>query len=233
MKTEKRLYSYFIIKPDGIRFVEEINKELNDNFNCVKYFKIDDFSTIIKKLYFRHYQKKGLAFASSFNQYLQASNDLYGNKAILAIVTDVNNENGEEFRQKVYDIKMKLRAELGMHNIRILSNNPEVKPNNYVRILDEDGNELKQRSFKEKGNYRINDLNVIHSPDSDTQSTVEELKILLDSNIMKEENIISEKSLQELLRFKTIQGFQVDKNEIKPNISGFINADIKNTIEDR
>lgn len=164
---------------------------------------------------------------------MQASNDLYGNKAILAIVTDVNNENGEEFRQKVYDIKMKLRAELGMHNIRILSNNPEVKPNNYVRILDEDGNELKQRSFKEKGNYRINDLNVIHFPDSDTQSTVEELKILLDSNIMKEENIISEKSLQELLRFKTIQGFQVDKNEIKPNISGFINADIKNTIEDR
>lgn len=58
MKTEKRLYSYFIIKPDGIRFVEEINKELNDNFNCVKYFKIDDFSNIIKKLYFRHYQKR-------------------------------------------------------------------------------------------------------------------------------------------------------------------------------
>ena len=233
MKSVKKSYSYFIIKPDGIRFFEEINHEIEQSFHNVKYFKIDDYSSIIKKLYFRHYEKKGQSLANNFEQSLNASNELYGNEAILAIVSDRDSEKNEEFRQRVFDLKMKLRAALSRHNIRILSNTPGKEPTNYVRILDESGNELKQRSFKEKGNYRINELNVIHSPDSDIQSTFEELKILIDSGIITEEKMISKRALQELLRFKTIQGFQVDDSEIKPNISGFINDDIKNSIGDR
>lgn len=229
-KTEQRLYSYFIIKPDGLRFFDKIHEELTNDFDTIRYYKIDDFADIIKKLYFRHYESKGEKFANIFDQYLEASASLYGNKAILAIIS---NKGGsyQKLREQVFVTKLKLRAEFSSNNVKIVSNSPDKPGANYIKVVDEEGKSIKQKYFTEKGNYRINELNTIHSPDPDFQSTYEELKILLNSDIIKEENMISQKSFEEVQRFNTLHGFRHDREEIKPAISRFVKRDIEDNIE--
>lgn len=54
----KRNYSYFIIKPDGIRFFDKLHQIFIDSFNDIKYFRIENFEEVIKKIYFRHFEEK-------------------------------------------------------------------------------------------------------------------------------------------------------------------------------
>ena len=49
----KRSYSYFIVKPDGIRYLDEILEDLEGKFQEIKYYAADDFESLIKKLYHR------------------------------------------------------------------------------------------------------------------------------------------------------------------------------------
>lgn len=44
----KRSYSYFIIKPDGIRYLDEILNDLEGKFQEIKYYAVDDFESLIK-----------------------------------------------------------------------------------------------------------------------------------------------------------------------------------------
>ena len=55
----KRSYSYFIVKPDGIRYLDEILNDLEGKFQEIKYYAVDDFESLIKKLYHKHYENKG------------------------------------------------------------------------------------------------------------------------------------------------------------------------------
>ena len=55
----KRSYSYFIVKPDGIRYLDEILNDLEGKFQEIKYYAVDDFERLIKKLYHKHYENKG------------------------------------------------------------------------------------------------------------------------------------------------------------------------------
>lgn len=55
----KRHYSYLLIKPDGIRFIDEICDEIEERYQSVRYYAVEDFEEIIKKLYHKHYEKKG------------------------------------------------------------------------------------------------------------------------------------------------------------------------------
>lgn len=45
----KRSYSYFIVKPDGIRYLDEILNDLEGKFQEIKYYAVDDFESLIKK----------------------------------------------------------------------------------------------------------------------------------------------------------------------------------------
>ena len=222
----KRNYSYFIIKPDGIRFFDKIHQKFKDNFQEIRYFRIEDFERVIKKLYFRHYENKGNKFADSFEQYLYASKSIFGNEALFAIVADQSKEDYESFRKKVYDVKVSIREDFENPNVSLFSNQNNNVLANYVKIISPNGEEMKQIYSGKKGNYRISKLNVIHCPDSDLQSTFEELKILCDEGVINENNLLGVQSIEELLRFKTITGYQVNDKEHKPNISSFVVNDI-------
>ena len=204
----KRNYSYFIIKPDGIRFFDKLHQIFIDSFNDIKYFRIENFEEVIKKIYFRHFEEKGEKFANSFEQYLLASNSIFGNKAILVIVADPYKDNYDEFRKKVFDIKMKIRGEFFDPNVNLISDNNSQGLNNYVKVVNEDGEEMKHIYSGKKGNYRISKLNIIHCPDADLKSTCEELMILCDNGVINEENMLGKQSIEEALRFKTIRRIQ-------------------------
>lgn len=54
----KRNYSYFIVKPDGIRYINEICKKIEEEFESVIYYNLDEFDDIDKKLNYENYEKK-------------------------------------------------------------------------------------------------------------------------------------------------------------------------------
>ena len=218
----KRNYSYFIIKPDGIRFINKIFEK----FKEIRFFRIEDYESVIKKLYFRHYQTKGEKFAKSFEQYLQASRSIFGKEALLAIVADPNNNDYDIFRQKVYDIKMSIRKDLMDLNVCLVSNENSEEPKNYIKIVNLNGEEIKSIYSRKMENYRINNLNVIHCPDTELKSTCEELKILCDIGVINEKNLFGNKNIQELLKYGTLNGFEPNDKEHKPNISDFVVHDI-------
>ena len=220
-------YSYFVIKPDGIRYFPEIYKELEGKFDNIRYYKLDNFSSLIKKLYFRNFEKKGQKLVDSFEQYLYASESIFGNEAILAIVSDKDEKNAQEFRQKVFDLKMKIRDTYSNNNIGVISNYATNNKKNFVKIVDEDGNIQKQMMFNDDGSYRISFFNVIHSPDPDLKSTVEELSIICKSDVLDESKLLDEERINEFKRFKTTNGFRDRKKYMRPDISTFLKYNIK------
>ena len=222
-----RYYSYFVIKPDGIRYFPEINDKIQQEFEKVRYFKIDDYRYIVKKIYYKHYKKGGEEFASSFEQYLYGLNSIFGNKAILAIVCERDISDANEFRRRVFDLKQQIRNEYIDENTCLVTNNPNAfVRGNFIQIVDEQDNKIPQRNFTNMGNYRISDLNIIHCPDPDEATTAIELKILCDSGIISEENMFEVPNLNTALRYRTVEGFEFCSELHKPTISPFIKRDI-------
>lgn len=110
--------------------------------------------------------------------------------------------------------------------------NKDGKAINRIQIVDENGNKEKQRIFKVKGNYRISDLNIIHCPDADVKTTIEELKILCQKGIIDDKNMISRQEIDNAIKYKSIYGSEANINEPKPDISGFFKDEIQKIDEE-
>ena len=66
----KRNYSYFIVKPDGMRYIDDICKRIEEEFESAIYYNVEDFDSITKKLNYKNYINKGEKFKKSFESYL-------------------------------------------------------------------------------------------------------------------------------------------------------------------
>ena len=103
----KRHYSYFIVKPDGIRYLDDICQTIEGKFPSVRYYAIQDFKGTIKSLYHKHYERKGNNFAESFDAFLYGLSELFGNESILILVAD-GERPYQELMQSVFDTKQEL-----------------------------------------------------------------------------------------------------------------------------
>lgn len=225
----KRHYSYFIVKPDGIRYLDDICQTIEGKFPSVRYYAIQDFKGTIKSLYHKHYERKGNNFAESFDAFLYGLSELFGNESILILVAD-GERPYQELMQSVFDTKQELRKKYVNNKIGIVTNYGKGR-NNFIRLLTRSGNEKKPRIMSEIGSYRISDMNTIHSPDPDLETTLDELKILLDKEVIHDKNLITTPMLDQMRRYKTV-AFQHDMRlqnyvgEDVPNLSGFIKNEI-------
>ena len=226
----KRSYSYFMIKPDGMRFLDNICDTIEQRYSSVRYYAVDDYIEITKKLYYKHYQNKGEKFAKSFDAYLYGLTELFGNQAIMILVAD-HNRNFEELTQSVYDTKNEIRDKYVNHNIGIVTNYGNGNQN-YIKFISEEGKEETPRIMKELGNHRISDMNIIHSPDANKEETLKELNILSQAGILDDKNRILLDMMQQMRKYQTAK-FQNDmrepgyQGEIGPDISGFVKKEIK------
>lgn len=228
----KRSYSYFIVKPDGIRYLDEILNDLEGKFQEIKYYAVDDFESLIKKLYHKHYEKKGSDFAKSYASYLYGIKEIFGNKALLVLVGD-REKTYEELSYDIFTEKTLIRQKYVNNNVGIITNIEDEKVN-YVRYVDKKGNLKESRILNGIGNIRINDMNIIHSPDPDEATTKEELQIIIDSGILQDKNLLTPDTIKKIREYGTFNFFNDMKKEdyqgnIGPDISGFI----KNDIEER
>ena len=67
---------------------------------------------------------------------------------------------------------------------------------------------------------------MIHCPDTELEWTCYELKILCDIGVINEKNLFGNKNIEELLKYGTLNGFEPNDKEHKPNISDFVVHDI-------
>lgn len=232
MEYQKRHYSYFIVKPDGIRYLDEICKTIEEKFSNVRYYAIQDFKGTIRNLYHKHYERKGKVFAESFDAFLYGLGELFGNESILILVSD-GKRSYQDLMQTVFDTKQELRKRFVNNKIGIVTNYGKSRTN-FIRFLTRSGHERKPRIMSEAGSYRISDMNTIHSPDPDLETTLDELKILLDTEVIDDKNLITTPMLDQMRKYKTV-AFQSDMRspyyagEDVPNISGFVKSEILNT----
>lgn len=226
----KRHYSYFLIKPDGIRFIDELCDEIEERYQSVRYYAVEDFEEIIKKLYHKHYEEKGEKFANSFDSYLYGLKELFGNQTIMALIAD-GSISQEELMKSIYRTKIELRNRHTNNNIGIITNHG-TGTKNYVRFISADGVKSLPRIMEDLGNHRISNMNIIHSPDPNLSVTLEELNILVSEGIIDDKNLINADIMNKIRKYKTVR-FQDDTKEpgyigeAKPDISGFVKMEIK------
>lgn len=222
-------YSYFIIKPDGIRYLDKICQNIEQKYQSVRYYAISDFETIIKKIYHKHYERKGQEFENSFGSYLCGLKEIFGNECVLSLIGD-NNRTYEEFMKSIFETKIEIRQKYVNNNIGIVTNYGDEC--GYIRFITKEGNVVAPRIMQDIGSYRINDLNIIHCPDMTKEATLDELKILLDEGIIDNKNLIPYDMIKNMKKYNTVN-FQKDMREekyegvIQPDISGWVTSEIK------
>lgn len=225
----KRSYSYFIVKPDGIRYLDEILEDLEGKFQEIKYYAVDDFESLIKKLYHRHYEQKGSDFAKAYASYLYGIREIFGNKALLVLVGD-REKTYEELSNDIFAEKTLIRQKYVNNNVGIITN-LEDEQVNYVRYVDKRGKLKEPRILNGIGNIRINDMNIIHSPDPNEATTKEELQIIINSGILQDKNLLTPDTIKKIREYGTFNFFNDMKKDdyqgnIGPDISGFIKSEI-------
>lgn len=226
----RRNYSYFIIKPDGIRFLDDICNTIEQKYQSVRYFAINDYEDIIRKLYYNHFARKGEKFSIPFTSYLYGLRELFGNYAIMVLVADSTTEY-DELMKSIYDTKIEIRKKYVNNNVGIITDYGDGQKN-YVKIVSEDGTEERPRIMNGLGRHRISDINIIHSPDPNLKDTIKELSILSQQGIIDDKNMIMEQMMQQMRKYRTAK-FQEDMRAkgygggIQPDISGFIKSEIQ------
>ena len=103
-------YSYFLIKPDGIRYLKEIDEIINSKkFDRIIYFAVNDWEKVQKDLYEEHYKKKD--FADSYQAFVEAEKNLFGNRGIIILVSKKEGTY-QELMDKVLSTKLEIRKRL-------------------------------------------------------------------------------------------------------------------------
>lgn len=219
--------SYFLFKPESEKCFGKMRKYIEENFQKVRYFAVPDWQNTIKKLYYKHYENKGEKFGDMLEALLAVQKELYGSNAIVALVRD-NDVSKEELLQRVYDTKIYLRNIYSKPSaISIVSNADELqipqkrKIKNSIKIVDEKGEEKRFKGMNQLGNYRIQFLNYIHSPDPCAKTSDEEIEILKNEKILTKQCMISKEDIDLISKYKT---FEIIEN--------YRNSNDKNTISE-
>ncbi len=81
--------------------------------------------------------------------------------------------------------------------------------------------------------YRVDipkSLSRIHCPDDNREDTETELKILLKSGIMNNENMLGTIDIENVLKYGSIMGFNQDSKEQRPDIATFERLRMEETL---
>lgn len=213
-----RHYSYYIVKPDGVRHFKEIYSSLEKIFEgmaSVRFFKIDNYGEIIKKLYYKLFEKYPETFSEVFDSFKSGINSLYGNEGILIIMSELHQSEKEyeDFRKKVLKTKLEIRKKIMDPNVRMverISNSSSLQGESILHL--------------EGHKYRIDipkSLSRIHCPEDNKEDTENELKILLESGIISNANMLGTVDIENVIKYGSIMGFNQDSEEQRPDIATF------------
>lgn len=226
----KRHYSYFLIKPDGMKYFKEIKENLNSKkFDRILYFAVNDWEKLQKDVYEEHYKKEG--FSKAYQPYVEAEKKLFGNRTIAIVVCSMGGTY-QELMDKVYSTKLELRNKLDYRlGLVTVSNEFDEKKANQILIAEEQGKRIKKtkRFSEEHKKYGLNHLDLIHCPDPKKEVTLQELNKLFKQGIISDKNILSPEMIENIEKYKTSEFLQEQmENQIQTsNYSGHILQEIE------
>lgn len=229
-KEDSRHYSYFLIKPDGIKYLKEIREHINSKgFDRELYFAVNDWEKVQKDLYEEHYKKE--SFRDSYQAFIDAEKILYGNRAIAMIVAS-KGEGYQELMDKVYQTKLEIRKDLAYRvGLVTIANEFNDKKANQILIAEEQGRKIKKvkRFDGQNKRYRLGHLDVIHCPDPEKETTLRELNKLFNQGVISDENLISQKLINNIEKYKTAEFLQDQSENLlhTSNYSGHILKEIE------
>lgn len=202
--NKKQHYSYFLIKPDGIRYFKQIREKIESKeFDKVAYYAVKNWEKLQKYLYEEHYaSENGAEFAESYQAFIEAEKMLFGNKGIIVLVGS-SKESYQDLMEMVYNTKLEIRRELG-YKVGLVTIQRNSEDANQVVLIDQKKNIKKAKRFDEEGvRYRVNHLDVIHCPDPTRLATLGELRKLLKQGFIRNKNLISFKLMTNIDKYKS------------------------------
>lgn len=119
----------------------------------------------------------------------------------------------EDFRKKVLETKLAIREKIMDPNVRMLERISNSSSLHGESILHLEGNK-----------YRIDipkSLSRIHCPEDNIEETENELKILLESGIISNANMLGKVDIKNVIKYGSIMGFNQDSAEQRPDIATF------------
>jgi len=203
---KKQHYSYFLIKPDGIRYFKQIREKIDSKgLEGEAYYEVNNGEKLQKYLYEEHYaSKEGTDFAESYQAFIEAEKMLFGNKGIIVLVSS-GKGSYQDLIDTVYNTKLEIRKELG-YRVGLVTMQRRSADANQVVLIDQKKNIKKCKKFDEEGvRYRLNHLDVIHCPDPTRLATLEELIKLLKQGVIKDKNLISFKLMANIDKYKSAE----------------------------
>lgn len=205
LKINAYKYSYIIVKPNGARHFKTYVNELEKNgFDVIEYYAIVDYETINMKL---HTDPAVQKYIIPVNKMFK---DCFGNYAVLVLIAK-RNVSYFEFVKQVDDFKIFVRTLFKLDYIsnvfdisKLFGDNQEQR----LVIMDKLDNEISKHEMNERGTFYIFSVNSIHAPDPEVSTTISELMILIQSNIISENNIIPNNVVECIGKYKSFEFLQ-------------------------
>lgn len=205
LKINAYKYSYIIVKPNGARHFKTYVDELKKNgFDIIGYYAIVDYEKVNMKL---HTEPEVQKYIIPVNKMFK---DCFGNYAVLVLIAK-RNVSYFEFVKQVNDFKIFARTLFKldyMSNVFDTSKLFEDNQEQRLMIMDKLDNEINKHEMNERGTFYVFSVNSIHAPDSEVSTTINELMILIESNIISENNIISDKVVGDISKYKSFEFLQ-------------------------
>ena len=204
-------YDYFMLKPESQRYFSEIiNYIKQQNIQIHQFYKVNDWKNLSKKLYSEEF-KKSDDFETGFESLAYITDCLYGNNAVIALIKPGENENYEQFTEKVLQIKKDIRNLYKKSDSFFFIGNPinmpiqaaDKKVNGKIKLQDQNGNLQEVPKGHEDGMYQFHSFNYIHCPNPNVGEIEREFEILCNTGVLTDENVISNDMVEEISKYKS------------------------------
>lgn len=177
---------------------------INHGFDILGYYAILDYETINMKL---HTNPEVQKYIVPVNRMFK---DCYGNYAVLILISK-RNVTYYQFVNQVNDFKIFARS---LFELDYISNVFDISKlfgdNQRQRLVIKDAlnNEVCKHEMNDYGTFYVFSVNSIHAPDSEVDTTINELMILLEANIISENNRVTDKILELISKYKSFEFLQ-------------------------
>ena len=205
--------SILIVKPDGFRFLEEINREiLAYGFSIISKHHVFSWDEMFKMLNKDIMKKRPKLFRDEVEAHIWLLKYLFGNYAQVWVLKK-DDLKDEELLNEITRFKDTFRSKYDasrngtfmiIADMRKLNFNPTDIKLGYLGTCSSKDFRKIDKFISQKGKFDSFYLKYIHSPDPILSDAEREIGILKNSGIISDETIISEKEWSKMIYFNRL-----------------------------
>ena len=228
-KERQDLRLFMIVKPDGGRYLAELEQTLNERQTFITdVYTIQDWERVARSIYKKQLQNSSRSFCVGFESHVWLCQYLFGNHGLLLLLdTEAKNLSFNSQTQAVHEARDSFRSKFSASNdIFAMAVNLDrlsgwsfrgsgkkkgylgiSQPNSFDPLFDEE---------KSKGRWFNNYFKYIHAPQNSEELSYQ-FQALVELGIFRKENEID---IEEWEMLKYMHCLVPPSKYIKPNIIG-------------